>query len=388
MKRDYRAAVFHNNGQLNLEKRSLPHRLDDNEVVIKVAWAGICRTDEAIYKGTYFVPRPLVGGHEFSGVVVRTGRSAEASGFMGQRVVSEITTNCVKWRRPFLCPACRRDPDTKYCQFGTIVGIMGHDGAFAEYVRVPVGCVHRLPDSIPLDVAVLTEPLASALHTFEVCPLEAHSTVVVLGCGRLGRLVTLAAVAKRLRVIAVVRDPSQLTPVLPLIHAGVCLVARNQREPREHDKKLFYVSGEYRLASLISRLTRTMGADMVVEATGSNQLGLAQKLVRPQGTIALKSIANLESREATEEANKFFAEMMDHRDAPAPAIDTSELARKEICVQPSHGGSFATAFDFMSGYHLLLKDWIGARFRLEDLDKVLTKTPLQKKALIELAGGE
>jgi threonine dehydrogenase-like Zn-dependent dehydrogenase len=201
--REYRAAVLTKPRHLVIETRTL-RRLKPNEVLIRVAYAGICGTDLALHSGGYRVPLPLVLGHEFSGIVEQVG-SDDCSHLVGRRVTAEINNTCIscEFLRP--CPACRRGLD-HHCSRRTVTGIMKHDGAFAEYVIVPRRNLHMLPPSVTLEGAVFIEPLAAALQTFRLTPICKGDSVVVLGAGRLGLLIGMVARSTGARVLMITRS--------------------------------------------------------------------------------------------------------------------------------------------------------------------------------------
>ena len=110
--------------------------------------AGVCETDLQLIKG-YMGFRGVLG-HEFVGV-------AESGPLAGRRVVGEI--NCACWS----CDTCRKGLAT-HCPNRTVLGILNHDGAFADLIAVPQRNLHAVPDSLSDDVAVFTEPVAAAFQ--------------------------------------------------------------------------------------------------------------------------------------------------------------------------------------------------------------------------------
>src|SRR5687768_17449950 len=115
----------------------------DSEVMVKVSVAGVCETDLQLMKG--YMGFTGVLGHEFVGV-------AQSGAFAGRRVVGEI--NCSCWR----CDMCARGLAT-HCPNRTVLGILNHDGAFADFIAVPERNLHPVPDVLPDDIAVFTEPV-------------------------------------------------------------------------------------------------------------------------------------------------------------------------------------------------------------------------------------
>ena len=118
------------------------------EVLVRVLRAGVCETDLQLIKG-YMGFRGVLG-HEFVGI-------AESGPLAGRRVVGEI--NCACWT----CETCRRGLPT-HCPNRTVLGILNHDGAFADHIAVPQRNLHAVPDTLSDDVAVFTEPVAAAFQ--------------------------------------------------------------------------------------------------------------------------------------------------------------------------------------------------------------------------------
>lgn len=226
-----------------------------NEAVVRVRLAGVCSTDLQILAG--YMGFTGVPGHEFVGEVV-DGPTDIAE----QRVVGEINYAC---RR---CPTCRRGLG-RHCPHRRVMGILGADGAFAEYLAVPLTNLHVVPDAVPDEAAVFTEPLAAALSILEQVTLGPGDGVVVLGDGKLGLL---------------------CAQVVARTGASVTLVGK-------HVENLALLAGRGVATAFLEAWTPTATADCVVEATGSaGGLALAAAAVRPRGTLVLKSTVAEEHR--------------------------------------------------------------------------------------------
>src|SRR5215217_6508810 len=167
-----------------------PSRKPD-EALIKIRKAGICSTDLELVKGYY--PYTGVLGHEFVGEVVE----ADDRSWIGQRVVGEINVVCHQ------CEQCLNGRST-HCENRTVLGIVNRDGTFAEYTELPITNLHRVPDSVPDEMAVFTEPLAAALEIQDQIQIKPTDRVLLVGAGRLGQLIaqTLALTGCDLRVVA------------------------------------------------------------------------------------------------------------------------------------------------------------------------------------------
>jgi len=220
----------------------------DGEALVRVRLSGICGTDLELVRGYY--PYTGVPGHEFVGEVVEAPDAA----WVGARVVGEINAACGA------CSACRRG-DRTHCERRTVLGIVGRHGSHAEYVRVPLDGLHRVPDSVPDEAAVFTEPLAAALEVLEQVHLRPSDRVLLIGAGRLGQLIgrVLALTASHTRVVARYDRQREL-----LEAADVRYIAGDEAGERCWD--------------------------VVIEATGSpSGLDLARRALRPRGTLVLKS---------------------------------------------------------------------------------------------------
>src|SRR5262249_38734678 len=138
-------------------------RLRPGWALIRVRLAGVCNTDIEILRGYHNFHGTL--GHEFVGEVVRVA-SAGDKGWIGRRVVGEINLTCVGLGYTRLCAWCREGIST-HCARRRVLGIIGHDGAFAEFLALPVVNLHRVPDGVSDEAAVFTEPLAAACEILE-----------------------------------------------------------------------------------------------------------------------------------------------------------------------------------------------------------------------------
>jgi threonine dehydrogenase-like Zn-dependent dehydrogenase len=216
------------------------------ETLVKVLRAGICETDLQLIRG-YMSYRGVLG-HEFVGI-------AEGGPYAGRRVVGEI--NCSCWT----CETCLAGRPT-HCPNRTTIGISNHDGAFADFIAVPQRNLHVVPDSLTTDVAVFAEPVAAAFQIPAQLTLNRTDRVIVLGDGRLGNLCAqvLAGMCDRVTVVG------------------------------KHPEKLALLQSQGIATTLLTDLPTEQRADVVVDCTGSaTGLPLALKLVRPRGTVVLKT---------------------------------------------------------------------------------------------------
>jgi threonine 3-dehydrogenase len=152
------------------------------DVLIRVRHAGVCGTDLHIWEWDSWAAGrlrlPVVVGHEFAGEVVELGSEARAGGLLdvGDPVTAEGHIVCGH------CLQCRTG-SAHLCQRTQVIGV-DRDGAFAEYIAMPVSNVMRL-DGIPTEIGAIMDPLGNAVHTVLEADV-AGSTVLVIGCGPIG----------------------------------------------------------------------------------------------------------------------------------------------------------------------------------------------------------
>ncbi|MDA1183643.1 MAG: alcohol dehydrogenase catalytic domain-containing protein [Acidobacteria bacterium] len=294
-----RALVLNPDGVSLQTDRPVPAQRD-GEVLVRVVRAGICDTDLQLIRG--YMGFTGVLGHEFVGI-------AEDGPLTGRRVVGEINCNC---RR---CPTCLTGRPT-HCPHRTTIGIVGHDGAFADYVAVPQHNLHLVPDAMPTDVAVFAEPVAAACQIPQQLALTRGDRCVVLGDGRLGNLCA--------QVLAGVCDT-------------VLLVGK-------HPEKLALLEALGIRTMLLADLPIDRAADVVVDCTGSDTgLPTALALVRPRGTIVLKTTV-----------------------AGTQRLPWASIVIDEVTIVGSRCGPFDLALAALEDGSISVTPLISARFDLSD----------------------
>src|SRR5580704_17297340 len=178
-----------NNKKLKPSEKSLP-KLRPGWALVRVRMAGICNTDVEILRGYHaFRGTP---GHEFVGEVadVQGVSGALTKKWLGRRVVGEINVSCSAYGYRPVCAFCRRGWKT-HCSRRTVLGIVAHDGAFAEYLALPLENLHVVPDSLSDEQAVFAEPLAAASEILEQVHAKQFREAAVLGDGKLAQLIAL-----------------------------------------------------------------------------------------------------------------------------------------------------------------------------------------------------
>ena len=242
-----------------------PPKLRRGWALLRVRLAGICNTDIEILRG-YHAFRGIPG-HEFVGQVVDAQASASArKKWLGCRVTGEINVSCSSYGYKPLCELCRRGLRT-HCARRTVLGIIHHDGAFAEYLALPLQNLHVVPNSVSDEQAVFVEPLAAACEILEQVNIRKLREAAVLGDGKLAQLIARVLRTALPRVVMYGKHASKLVLAR---QAGI--------ETRK-------VRGD---AGGLVRMRESY--DLLVEATGSpTGLALAQHLTKPRGTLVLKS---------------------------------------------------------------------------------------------------
>lgn len=271
------------------------------EALVKVMAAGICHSDLEVVRG--YMGFTGIPGHEFVGVVER----ADDPDLIGLRVVGEINCACG------VCSVCIGGKPN-HCPNRTTLGLSGRNGAFAEYLTIPVANLHVLPDTLTLYSAVFVEPLAACFRINEQVHVSPRSRVAVLGDGKLGLL---AAQVMRLSgcvLLAVGRHQHKLKI---LDRLGI----RTAMESDEIDERF----------------------DIVIECTGKPQgFEMARSLLDPAGIIVQKST---------------YVESI--------GVDISKLVVDEIQVVGSRCGPFQPAIRALLRGLVNVQDLIDRRFPLE-----------------------
>lgn len=261
----------------------LPERGD--EALVRVLLSGICNTDLEIARGYAGFKGTI--GHEFVGIVEEAADKA----WIGQRVVGEINAGCGE------CELCRAG-DPRHCAKRTVLGIVGRDGAHAEFLKLPTTNLLAVPDAIVDEHAVFAEPLAAACGIMERAAVTRDKKVAVIGDGKLGLL---------------------CAQTLALTGADTLLVGKHAEKLR--------IAARRGIATATTKAVakRKNQFDVVVEASGSaSAFQLALDLLRPRGVLVLKS-----TFEGTTE------------------INAARLVVDEISVVGSRCGRFPPALDLL-----------------------------------------
>ena len=278
---------------LRIEKKKLAVReiekpASGTEALVRVLLSGICNTDLEIARGYAGFQGTL--GHEFVGLV----EAAPDRSLVGRRVVGEINAGCG------VCDLCRAG-DPRHCPSRTVLGIVGRDGAHAEFLRLPLTNLLPVPDNVVDEHAVFAEPLAAACGIMERVDIKSSHRVAIIGDGKLGLLCAQA---------------------IALSGASTLLIGK-------HAEKLRIAARRgIETATARTAVKRKREFDVVVEASGSPSgfVG-ALELLRPRGTLVLKSTFQGPGK--------------------IDEIDQARLVVDEISIVGSRCGRFQPALDLL-----------------------------------------
>lgn len=315
--------VWLENNQIELKTISIPSKINSNDIIIKIIRAGICNTDLELIQGYY--PYNGVLGHEFVGIVIDGPEN-----YLNKRVVGEINVTCLSnGLNP--CKFCLNN-NSSHCSTRSVIGIVNHNGALAEYLRIPYTNLHILPDSISTDHATFIEPLAAALEIQEQYQFHSNLKVLVIGDGKLGQLVaqTLALTGCELIILG------------------------------HHEDKLLHLKnrGINTSTSLSDDFLNYF--DITVECTG-NSSGFvdALKFLRPRGTLFLKST---------------YANNLD--------INISIIVVNEITLIGSRCGPFDKAIEVLKNNSVDVSYLIEAKYSIKD--SLLAFQHAQRKGTLKI----
>lgn len=260
---------------------------DKGEALIRVLMVGICNTDIEITKG--YMGFTGIPGHEFVGFVEEI--NAEDQSLLGKRVVGDINCACGE-------PSCEycRVALGRHCPKRTTLGIANRNGAFAEYLTLPIENLLLVPENVSNEMATLCEPLAAGFEILEQVKITPTDEVLIVGDGKLGILINHAV----------------STTGAKITHVG------------KHPDKLELVKANGSQTVLLDQMPKKQ-YDIVIEATGSaSGFNFSLSHTKPRGILVLKSTI-----------------------ASSQNIDMTSVVVNEITVIGSRCGLFQPALDYL-----------------------------------------
>lgn len=297
------------NKHLSVRDIEQPHNAD--EALVRVVLSGICNTDLEIARGYAGFDGTI--GHEFVGIVEQSSNRDLA----GRRVVGEINAGCGR------CDLCRAG-DPRHCSSRTVLGIVGRDGAHAEFLQLPNVNLIAVPEEINDQHAVFTEPLAAACGILERAAIGKTDRVAVIGDGKLGLL---------------------CAQVAALTGAPVLLAGKHAEKLRIAERRGIETSTPQDASK------RQRQFDVVVEASGAaGGFKLALDLLRPKGTLILKSTFH-----------------------GSTEIDAARIVVDEISIVGSRCGRFEPALDLLKRGAIDVDSLISEEYSLSDGVKAMTR---------------
>jgi L-iditol 2-dehydrogenase len=320
------AAIFYSPHDIRMEYRPIPSP-SDGEALIKVVAATTCGTDVKTYLRGHpllFRNTPAGFGHEVAGIIAATGKGVIQFA-EGDAIVVANSAPCQQ------CFFCRRR------KFSLCENLLFLNGAYADYLLVPERIVrqnmYHLDPGTSFVAAALTEPLACALHGIDACDIVSGDTVVILGSGPLGLLLTAIARLRGARTVITGHGTSRLALAH---HFGAdVIIDVSQMSYQEQQERILQETDAQR------------GADVVIEAVGVPETWeLAAKLAHPGGLINFfggcpsETLVSLETR----------------------PLHYSELTLKGVFHHtPAY---FAQALELIQGHHIDVEALITAQLPL------------------------
>jgi threonine dehydrogenase-like Zn-dependent dehydrogenase len=306
-------AVLFQGGKIAVVEKPLPPAGRD-EALIRTAMAGICSTDRELLAGYHDFDG--IPGHEFVGTVVEAPAQPD---LVGRRVVADINCGCGT------CSWCLTG-DPRHCPERTTLGIRGREGAFAEYLSMPLRNLHLTDESLAAEEAVFAEPLAAALEIGQQVHLRSQDRVVVLGDGTLGILIALSLRLSCPRLLLCGRYPEKLK--VAEAQGVKTRLIQPEGEPADICRELGYF-------------------DVVIEATGRAEgLASALELARPEATVVVKTTSGEPS-----------------------ALLASRIVVKELTIVGSRCGDLELALSFLKNRWIDVKPLIEAIYPFARFDE-------------------
>ena len=334
--RTMNAAVLYGKEDLRLEQTEIPSA-NPGEIIVRVATALTCGTDLKVYRRGYharMLKPPMPFGHELAGIVSEVGPGVTKFK-VGDRVVPLNSAPCDE------CYFCRRN------QQNLCDDLLFNNGAYAEYIRIPARIVEKntllVPDSVSLEHAALTEPLACVIRGLEESGAKPADSMIVIGAGPIGLMFIHAAALAGVEVIAVVKRDDQIAAATLFGASRVVQVSADQ-------------TADEIVAAVRTVTPESRGADVVIEAVATPATWeQAVAMVRKGGTV------------------NFFG---GPPSGTVVALDTNRLHYGDITLKASFHHTPATsrtAFELIASGRFKAAEYITGRATLSELPEVFRR---------------
>ena len=316
--------------------------LGEHDVLIKVKYAGICGTDISIYTGESsfvedgLIKYPIRIGHEWSGVVEKTG-SAVTRFRKGDHVIGDNSVSCGK------CDACRQGRYVDCPNMMSVGTINTWDGCFAQYMLMPERHLYKLPKEVDLENAALIEPMSIAQAGMNKCDIKHDSIVVVIGTGAIGLSAVALAKEKGAKEIILIGRTEIKLDVGKAMGATHTVSIRNENAQ-----------------GAVSEITFGKGADYIIEASGKiESINLGAELAAKNGKIILLG---------------FYERKLD-------GLNIDRIVVNEISIQGIMGSFQAVkdAYELIIKTGLDLTQMITRRIRFDEIVDTLKEISIAKK---------
>lgn len=297
-------ALVLNNG-LSFRQDMPKPEIAGDDALVRLKLAGICATDLELVKG--YAGFTGIIGHEFVGIVEAVSQDQHRH-WLNRRVVGSINIGCRN------CDACHNE-GAEHCLNRRVLGIRGHDGVFADYFTLSVRNLYTVPDEVPDDSAVFTEPLAAGIRVLKQLEGLQVSTIAVIGPGRLGLLIA---------------------KVLALAGYEVEILGRTDMS--------LALPRQWQLKTALVQAIPDNRYDWVVDASGqASGFRQALRITKPRGTLILKST---------------FLSL--------DPVDLSKIVVGELNILGSRCGPFADALNLLKQKTIAIEDLIDGRYALNE----------------------
>jgi len=318
-----KAIVLESKNRFKLVEVPLPE-IEENEVSIKIDSCGLCGTDVEIYDGVIPVEFPVIIGHEFTGVVERTGEKVKKFK-KGNPVTANLATGCGD------CEYCQKGQENLCATFPRYPGFRPDaSGAFAEYIKVNENSLYHIPPSVDLETASLIEPLSCCIHGLDIAEVKVGDSVIIFGAGTIGLLMTQLVRMSGASNIIIIEKKGKRRKRASLLGADIAL-------------KEFAIDKEKPIDNAFEGKV-----DVVLECAGNPQTQEeAVLLVKPGGKVVLFGVADPQTE---------------------IKVNSFDIYRNEITLRGTFANPYTTsrAIQVLSEGRIRTKELLTHRFGLSD----------------------